>query len=85
MWVIIPLLVVSGVSAFLMARLIGTVFFVALFVLLARSFGNRRLGRRWESRLAKIPIFEDVLREETDLAFATGTTRRIAIDAQGDR
>ena len=73
--ILIPLLVIGGVTAFFFARLIGVLVFVILFVILGRSFGAKRIGRRWEVRLTRIPLVSEAIAQESEMQFSIGTSR----------
>ena len=69
LWIALPIGIAVAVILFVYAQLWGSIFVIALFFVIARTFGNRRIGRRWETRLKNLAYVDDVLREETDLSF----------------
>lgn len=73
--ILVPLLVIGGVTAFFFARIIGVFVFVILFVILGRSFGAKRIGRRWEVRLTRIPLVSEAIAQESEMQFSIGTSR----------
>lgn len=75
--ILVPVLVISGVAAFFFARIIGLLAFVLLIVILGRRFGAKRIGRRWETHLARIPLVSDAISQESELQFSIGTSSRM--------
>lgn len=78
--ILVPLAVAIGITAFLIAQILGLIVFVVLFSFLARGFSATRIGRRWEPRLARIPLVGDAVKQESELHFSM--RRKIRVSEQ---
>ncbi len=74
-WLAVPFLVVLCVSLLVIAKVLGAFAFIGMIVLLSRVLREKKLDRRWDHWLNRIPIVADALRGESEVRYRVGAVR----------
>lgn len=74
-WLAVPFLIVLCVSLLVIAKVLGALAFVGMLVLLSRVLRGKKLDRRWDDWLNRIPIVADALRGESEVRYRAGAVR----------